>query len=154
MITNPLSIATRAAVIGGLAISAATLVPGIASAGDTWACAGVSITATANGQTLQGTSCNDTFNLERYVHVTVLAGGGNDTVYAGFVGHTGMNWLYLGDGNDRVINNHNKSVWVEAGAGNDVIQGSSGYDYINGGNGTDTASITPGDDYSSIEIYA
>lgn len=151
MNTNtPRSIATRIAIVGGLAVSAAAFVPGIAAAGG---CPGKTITATANGQTLQGTSCNDYFNLERWVHVTVLAGNGDDTVYAGFIGNSGMNWLYLGNGNDHVINPNNKPVWVDAGAGNDVLVGSSGYDAFYGGSGTDSASVNPGDFYNSIEVF-
>lgn len=142
------------ALIAGLAASAAVLVPGVAAAGDVLACAGKTVKATANHQVLQGTGCNDTFEIGRYAHVTVKAGDGNDTVYAGFNGNFGMNYLYLGNGQDKVINSHDKAVWVDAGAGNDVLEGSSGYDAFYGGSGTDTAEVTVGDFYDSIETFS
>ena len=43
---------------------------------------------------------------------------------------------------------------VDAGPGNDVIQGNPGYDVILAGPGVDTAYVTPGDVYSGIEHYA
>lgn len=150
-ITRPRSIATCAAVIGTLAVSAVALVPGVAAAGDRFGCAGKVVHATQHSQTLQGTACSDTFHIGPFSNVTVQAGDGNDTVRAGFGG--GMAYLYLGNGNDRVVNPNDRSVWVHAGAGDDVLEGSSGYDAFYGGSGTDSATVTVGDFYDGIEIY-
>ena len=149
------SIAARLVLIGGLAASAAAIVPGVAGAsGDTLGCVGNTFSATANNQTLNGTGCNDTFNIGRYANVTIHAGNGNDTVYAGFYGNFGTNYIYLEGGNDTVVNANDKAVWVSGGAGNDKMEGSSGYDAFYGGSGTDTIEATPGDFYQDVEIFS
>ena len=150
MNTTPRSIAARLVLIGGLAASGAAVVPGIAAAG----CPGKVFEATANNQTLNGTSCNDTFKIGRYAGVTIHAGNGDDRVYAGFQGNFGTNYIYLDGGNDKVLNPNDKPVWVSGGAGNDVVEGSSGYDAFYGGSGTDTFEATPGDFYAEVEAFS
>ena len=154
MNTNIRSIAARLVLIGGIAGSAMAIVPGVASATDVIACAGKTITATANNMTLHGTCGNDTFKLLQFSNVTVYAGGGNDTVHAGFVGNGGTNYVYLEGGNDRVIQLNDKRIWVSGGAGNDTVEGSSGYDAFYGGSGTDTfIDAQPGDFYDGVEMF-
>lgn len=140
----------RLALIGTFAAgSASVALPGMVSAG----CAGKVFEATSNNQTLNGTCGNDTFKIGRYANVTVYAGDGNDTVYAGFVGNTGTNYFYLQGGNDTVLNSSDKPIWVSGGSGNDTMDGSSGYDAFYGGSGTDSISATPGDFYAEIEAF-
>jgi Ca2+-binding RTX toxin-like protein len=155
MNTSIRTIAIRLALVGGFAGAGAAVVPGMASANGTLGCVGVVIDATANNQTLYGTGCNDTFKLNQFSNVTIHAGGGNDTVRAGFVGNGGTNYIYLEGGNDTVLNPNDKSVWVSGGSGNDRVEGSSGYDAFYGGAGTDTfVEATPGDFYDGVEVFA
>jgi Ca2+-binding RTX toxin-like protein len=149
MNTTPRTIA-RLALMGGLVASAAAIVPGVAGAAG---CTGKTVYARANYTTLHGTSCNDTFYIGRYAGVTIYAGDGNDTVNAGFIGNSGTNYFYLQGGNDTVVNPHDKPIWVSGGAGNDVMDGSSGYDAFYGGTGTDSISATPGDFYAEVEKF-
>ena len=88
--------------------------------------------------TIHGTLRRRQFKLNQFSNVTVYAGGGNDTIHAGYVGNGGINYIYGRDGNDRVFTNSARQVWVSGGAGNDTVQGSSGYDAFYGGSGTDT----------------
>lgn len=143
----------RLAVIGALAAgSASVILPGIASAGgDRLGCAGKTIDATANNQTLHGTCGNDNFAIGQFSNVTVYAGGGHDTVRAGF--GAGDVYFYLEGGNDTVLNPNDREIWVSGGAGNDTMHGSSGYDAFYGGSGTDSISATPGDFYTEVESF-
>ena len=150
MNTNIRSIAARLVLIGGLAGSAAAIVPGVAGAG----CTGKTIVATANNQTLNGTGCDDIFKLMQYSNVTVRAGNGNDTIHAGFVGNGGINYIYGEGGNDRVRQLNDRQVWVSGGSGNDTVEGSNGYDAFYGGTGTDTfIDAQPGDFYAEVEAF-
>lgn len=152
MNTSIRSIAARLVLIGGFAGTAMAAVPGIASA----ACQdGQVINATKNSTTIYGTACADIIKLNQFSNVTVYAGGGNDTVHAGFVGNGGTNYIYLEGGNDRVRQLNDKRVWVSGGAGNDTVEGSSGYDAFYGGSGTDTfIEAMPGDFYAEVENFA
>jgi Ca2+-binding RTX toxin-like protein len=142
----------RLALIGALAAgTAATVVPGIASAGDKVGCAGKTIDATAHGQTLHGTCGNDTFYIRQFSGVTVYAGGGHDTVRAGF--GTGDVHFYMEGGNDTVLNPNNREIWAHGGAGNDTMYGSTGYDAFYGGTGTDAVAVNPGDFYAEVESF-
>ena len=151
MNTTIRSITARLVLIGGLAGVATAVVPGIVSAG----CQdGQVIQATKNSTTIYGTPCADIIKLNQFSNVTVHAGGGNDTVHAGFVGNGGTNYIYLEDGNDRVRQLNDKQVWVSGGAGNDTVEGSSGYDAFYGGSGTDTfLEAQQGDFYDSVESF-
>jgi Ca2+-binding RTX toxin-like protein len=152
MNTNIRSIAARLVLIGGIAGSAMAIVPGVASATDVIACAGKTITATANNTTLYGTCGNDTFKLLQFSNVTIYAGNGHDTIHAGFGG--GTNYVYGEGGNDRVRQLNDARVWFSGGAGNDTLEGSSGYDAFLGGSGTDTfIDAMPGDYYDSVELF-
>lgn len=84
---------------------------------------------------------------------TVMAGVGNDTVYGGvgsqrvelgegddvFVdtATSGSIRVFLGDGNDEV-DGEGRALWVDTGAGDDWVVGSSGNDSLYGGDGSDT----------------
>jgi Ca2+-binding RTX toxin-like protein len=149
MNTTIRSITARLVLAGTIVAAGAAVVPTIASAG----CTGIVVEATKDNQVINGTGCNDTFYVRRYAGVQINAGGGNDTVYAGFVGNNGTSYLFLGDGNDVVYNPSSKRVHVLAGNGNDTITGSSGYDYIDGGSGTDSAHVNTGDDYPNVENF-
>ena len=138
----------RLALLGALAAgSASVALPGIVSAG----CTGKVIDATKNNQTLYGTGCNDTFYIRQFSNVTVYAGGGDDTVRAGF-GSGGV-YFYLEGGNDTLLNPNDREVWAHGGAGNDTMDGSSGYDAFYGGSGFDSVSVNPGDFYAEVESY-
>ena len=150
MNTSTRSIAARLVLIGGLAGSAMAIVPGVASAN--FGCVGPTIEASAHDQTLYGTGCSETIKLGQFSNVRVFAGGGNDTVRAGF---GGLNYLHLEGGNDTVVNPNDNEIWVSGGAGNDTVEGSSGYDAFYGGSGTDTfLEATQGDFYDSVELFS
>jgi Ca2+-binding RTX toxin-like protein len=84
---------------------------------------------------------------------TVLAGAGNDTVYAGsgaqrvelgggsdlFVDQatSGSVRVFLGEGDDQVIG-RTRALFVDAGDGEDDVEGGSGNDSLYGGIGDDT----------------
>ena len=151
MNTTIRSIAARLVLFGGLAGSATAIIPFVAGAG----CTGKTIEATANSQTLYGTICDDLIKFNQFSTVTVYAGGGNDTIRAGFVGNGGTNYVYGQGGNDRVVQLNDKRVWFSGGPGNDSLEGSSGYDAFLGGPGTDTFyGAMPGDYSSSVEVFA
>jgi len=142
----------RLVLAGGLAASGAAIVPGIAAAAGGRACAGKTIEASSHGQTIYGTGCNDTIKLGSFSGVTVYAGGGHDTVNAGF-NPNNSNYVYLEGGNDKLVNPHDVHIWVNGGAGNDVMEGHAGYDAFYGGSGTDSAEVTTGDFYDGVENY-
>ena len=145
---------SRLAVAGVLAASGAAIVPGIAGAAGNRACAGKTIEASAHGQTILGTGCNDTINIGPFSGVTVYAGGGDDTVRAGYnYSPNNNNHVYLEGGNDKLLNPNDAPIWVHGGDGNDLLEGHPGYDAFYGGSGTDSAQVTTGDFYDGIENY-
>ena len=149
MNTSIRTIAARLVLIGGIAGSATAIVPGVASAN--LGCVGPTIEATANNQTIHGTSCSETIKTGQFYGVTVYAGGGNDTIRVNWAGGA---HVYGEGGNDYVQNPNDTPVWVSGGAGNDTVEGSSGYDAYYGGSGTDTfLEATPGDFYDSVELF-
>jgi len=90
--------------------------------------------------------------------VTVVSGGGNDTVYGSafadtIAGGAGNDALYGGGGNDLVAGAAgNDRLYGAAGndrliggAGNDVFYGGPGADILSGGPGTDTFFLDPSD---------
>ncbi len=142
----------RLALLGALAAgSASAVLPGIANAGDRLGCVGKTIEASQNGQTLYGTDCADTIKIGQFANITVYAGGGNDTIRAGFGG--GWVYVYLQDGHDTLLNPNDREVWAAGGAGNDTMYGSSGYDAFYGGTGTDSVKVNPGDFYAEVESF-
>ena len=83
---------------------------------------------------------NDTINLPAISLPTwVDAGTGDDTVTGG----TGVDEIYLGDGND-TANGGNGNDFIAGGAVVDVIQGGAGNDDLYGGDGDDFVIGGPG----------
>tara|TARA_R110002124_G_scaffold42410_2_gene130513 strand:+ start:69 stop:3326 length:3258 start_codon:yes stop_codon:yes gene_type:complete len=89
----------------------------------------------------------------------VLAGAGNDTVYAGvgddivrgeagndrLFGEGGDDTLEGGEGNDTIFGDAGNDS-IDGGEGDDVLKGGAGNDTISGGNGQDTIDGGEGDD--------
>jgi Ca2+-binding RTX toxin-like protein len=140
-----LTIASLVAAFGISAGSASS-----ASAGE-GACAGQGkkIFAHQNGETLTGTCGADTFIVGQYSTVFINAGGGNDTIKAGWGG--GRVEVHGGLGNDTVYNGGDKQVFVWGEGGNDIMEGGVYADKFFGGSGTDQACVQAGDTKDSIE---
>jgi len=89
---------------------------------------------TLGNVTLQGSDLGDVIDFSTFTvgRVTVMAGGGNDSVLGGL----GADVIFGGDGNDTLL----------GGGGQDQVFGDAGNDTVNGGGGSDTVSGGLGND--------
>ena len=88
-------------------------------------------TATAAGETINGTTANDL--IRGYTgNDTINGGDGHDLIYGG----AGNDTLNGGAGNDQLF----------GGVGNDTLRGDAGNDYLDGGVGDDILNAGEGDD--------
>lgn len=100
----------------------------------------VTLAATQNGETVEGTAGPDVIDARGYSRVWVEALGGDDVVCSGPKAR-----VRGGDGNDRLLSSH--SGELDGGSGDDVFRGGPGREVIFTGDGDDTARGRGGSDH-------
>jgi len=95
----------------------------------------------------------DSFKRDKFDHIVVEAGGGDDTVSIdesnGVFTDTELTMLDGGDDNDTLLGGSGAETFV-GGDGNDTINGGDGPDTLNGGDGNDFVDGNRGDDTASL----
>jgi Ca2+-binding RTX toxin-like protein len=76
--------------------------------------------------------------------LTINGDEGNDTILDSDSNSGNVNYLWGGDGNDRIFGNGGDD-YIDGGPGNDLIDGGPGIDTIRGGGGNDTFILRRGD---------
>ncbi len=100
------------------------------------------LTATADGQTLNGKGGDDIFNIGSFAHTTVVENGHGvsevDTSAASYTLPTGISNLLATDNGAHTLTGNGENNVITGGTGNDVIDSGGGTAILTGGGGSDT----------------